>query len=89
MRPTFKFRETRVLGVPRWPRVLALSLLWCGSLLRPGFDPWPRNFGKLWVWQKKKKKLLGMLILFLHPFQKVVMFSVFLHLVLKTTYNMM
>ena len=27
----------------------ALSLLWLGSLLRCGFDPWPGNFGMLWV----------------------------------------
>ena len=34
----------------------ALSLQRQGSLLWPGFDPWPRNFHMLWVWPKKKKK---------------------------------
>ena len=32
---------------------LELSLLWLGSLLWHGFNPWPRNFYMLWVWPKK------------------------------------
>ena len=37
-------------------RDLALSLLWLWLQLGHGFDPWPRNFCMLLVWQKKKKK---------------------------------
>ena len=42
----------------QWLRIwhLALTLLWPGSLLRLGFDPWPRNFPMLQAWPKKKKK---------------------------------
>ena len=35
------------LALPRQQRG---SLLWCR------FDPWPRNFHKLWVQPKRKKK---------------------------------
>ena len=31
-----------------------LLLLWLRSLLRHGFNPWPRNFFMLWVWPKYK-----------------------------------
>ena len=34
---------------------LALSLLWVWLMLWRGFDHWPRNFGMLKVWSKKKK----------------------------------
>ena len=33
-----------------------LSLLWLGWLPRRGFDLWPRDFRRLQVWPKKKKK---------------------------------
>ena len=36
-----------------------LSLLWPGSLLWQGFDPWPGNFFMLQALPKKKKKTLG------------------------------
>ena len=35
---------------------LALSPWWHGSLRWHRFDPWPRNFGMLWLGPKKKKK---------------------------------
>ena len=35
---------------------LALLHLWPRLQLWHRFDPWPRNFHILWVWQKKKKK---------------------------------
>ena len=38
---------------------MALSLLWQVSLLRPGFDPWPKNFHMLQLLQKKKKRFLS------------------------------
>lgn len=31
----------------------ALSLLWCGSLLWHGFDPWLRSLCAPWVWRRK------------------------------------
>ena len=39
----------------QWVNDLALLLLWLGSLLWRGFDPWPRNFHILWVWPKINK----------------------------------
>jgi len=39
--------------VAQWVKV---SLLWLGSQLWCGFNPWPGNFHMLQVWQKKKKK---------------------------------
>ena len=40
----------------QWVKNLGLSLQQPGSLLRHGFNPWPRNFQVLWCGQKKKKK---------------------------------
>ena len=36
---------------------LALSQLWCRSMLRLRFDPWPGNFHMLqvWPWEKTSK----------------------------------
>ena len=45
-------------GVPwwlQWVNDLALSLLWLGSLLWRGFDPWFRNFCMPQAWQKKRQ----------------------------------
>ena len=30
-----------------------LLLLWLGSLLWHGFNPWPQNFCMTWAWPKK------------------------------------
>ena len=38
-----------------------LLQLWCWSQLWLGFNPWPENFHKPWVWPKKKKKSLQLL----------------------------
>ena len=38
-----------------WVKDLALSLLWLGSQLWRGLDPWPGNFHMPWTWQKKKE----------------------------------
>ena len=40
----------------QWVKDLVLSLLWLGSLLWHGFNPWPGNFRMPQVWPKKKKK---------------------------------
>ena len=51
-------------GVPWWLsglRIPVLSLLWLGSLLWHGFNPWPGNFHKPEVdpAQKEKKKSIA------------------------------
>ena len=40
-----KSKEIKAWGslVAQWVKELMLSLLWFGSLVRCGFDPWPRN----------------------------------------------
>ena len=45
-------KKNQYLEVPWWlsGEDPALSLLWYG------FDPWPENFHRPWVWQKKEKK---------------------------------
>ena len=54
-----KIQKLCYVGVP-WVvqsvKDLALSPLWFGSLLRHGFDPWPRNFHMPQVQPKKTKK---------------------------------
>ena len=40
----------------QWVKDPALSLLWLGSMLWLGFDPWPGNLHMPWAWPKKKKK---------------------------------
>ena len=39
----------------QWVKDPALSLLWLGSPLRCGFDPWPGNFHMLWAQPKTKQ----------------------------------
>ena len=43
--------------IPSWPTVKdpVLSLLWLGSVLWCGFDPWPHNSGTSWAQTKEKK----------------------------------
>ena len=41
----------------QWVKDSALSLQWLGSLLWHEFNPWPRSFHMLRVWQKKKKAI--------------------------------
>ena len=40
----------------QWVKDLTLSLLWLGSLLQCGFDPWPGKFRMLQDVARKKKK---------------------------------
>ena len=43
--------------VIRWVKDLMLSLLWLGSFLWHGFNPWPRNFHMPWAqWMNEWKK---------------------------------
>ena len=49
----FLKEETTIEGIPtlvKWVKDLVLLQL------QLTFDPWPRNFHMLWLWQKKKKK---------------------------------
>ena len=52
----FKNKKTRSSLVTQKVKDLVLPLLWLGSLLWFGLDPWPRNFCMLWQGPKKKKK---------------------------------
>ena len=40
----------------QWIKDMALQLLWLGSFLWCGFDPWLRNFHMLKVQQKQERK---------------------------------
>ena len=40
----------------QWVKDLTLSLLWLGSLLQCGFDPWPGKFRMLQDVARKKKE---------------------------------
>ena len=39
--------------VAQWVKHLVVLLLWLGTLLWHGFDPWPRNFCMTQAWPKK------------------------------------
>lgn len=41
-------------GLVQWVKDLVLPQLWHRSQLWLGFDPWPRDLHKLWVWLEKK-----------------------------------
>ena len=42
--------------VAQWFKDLALSVLWLGSFLWPGFDPWLGNLCMHWAGSKKKEE---------------------------------
>ena len=53
--------ESSLVG--QWVKDLALSLQRLGSLLCPGLNPWSRNFHRLWMWPKRKKRRRHLLVI--------------------------
>ena len=52
-------RNKQSSHVAQWIKDPALSLQWLKLLLWHGFDLWPRDFCKLWLPQKERKKERG------------------------------